>query len=62
MTDYRSVSLPEELVKLIEKIIDGKILGYNSVAEYVKAAVRDKISNDSKIYNLKINGGEDTIG
>lgn len=41
---YKGVSLPKEMVEEIERIIkDNPELGYTSVADFVKEAVRDKI-------------------
>jgi len=42
---YKSLSLPEELVNDIKKIIqEYPELGYKSVAEFIKDSVREKIS------------------
>ena len=41
---YKGVSLPKEMVEEIEKIIrDNPELGYTSIADFVKEAVRDKL-------------------
>ena len=42
---YRSISLPSELIDKIEQIIcEHPELGYSSVSEFVKEALRTKIS------------------
>jgi len=41
---YKGVSLPKEMVEEIERIIkDNPELGYTSIADFVKDAVRDKL-------------------
>ena len=48
--NYRSISLPEELVKLIEKtIVENPEYGYKSVSEFVKDAIRTKLSELERI-------------
>lgn len=37
---YTNVSLPDTLIKEIDKIISKKTLGYTSRSEYIKDAVR----------------------
>lgn len=55
MSNYSSISLPSELLKEIEKIITNKSLGYKSVAEFIKEAIRRYISliyKETEIKNL----------
>jgi len=41
---YRGISLPKEMIDEIERIIKSNPeLGYTSVADFVKEAVRDKM-------------------
>ena len=45
---YRSVTLPEPLVLEVEKYISGNPEeGYTSVAEFIKIAIREKLTNDN---------------
>ena len=50
---YRTISLPAELVNLAEKTIERHPeLGYSSLTEFVKDAIRSKLSvlmNDKQI-------------
>ena len=40
-TGWRSVSIPEEMVKKIKEIVDQRpALGYRSIAEFIVAAIR----------------------
>jgi Arc/MetJ-type ribon-helix-helix transcriptional regulator len=39
-TSYRSLRIPETLVSRIEKVIEDEELGYSSISEFVKDAVR----------------------
>lgn len=50
---YVTISIPESIAEMLDKIIDAKI-GYTSRAEIVKEAVRDKILDINEKYNLKI--------
>ena len=41
---YKQVSLPIQLIKYIEKFIeDNKHLGYTSVPDFIRAAIREKL-------------------
>ena len=40
---YVNVKLPVELADEVDKILEKKILGYRSRAEFVAEAVRDKL-------------------
>ncbi|MEM2191778.1 MAG: ribbon-helix-helix domain-containing protein [Archaeoglobaceae archaeon] len=40
---FKTVSLPAELVDEIEKIVRIRKLGYTSVAEFAKDAIREKL-------------------
>jgi len=41
---YRTISIPEEMFKQIEKVVKEKPeLGYSSVADFVKNAIREKL-------------------
>ena len=43
---YRTISIPEELYSEIEGILG--VLGYRSVAEFVKEAIREKLREMKK--------------
>jgi len=43
MGKYRVVSIPSELIKQVEKIVDFKQFGYRSIAEFVVDATRRRI-------------------
>ena len=45
---YRHVSLPEDLVKRIEEIIKNEKYGYQSIAEFVKDAIRRRLEELEK--------------
>ena len=45
---YRHVSLPEDLVRRIEKIIEKEKYGYQSIAEFVKDAIRRRLEELEK--------------
>jgi len=46
---YRGVNLPEEMVEEIERLIKRrKDLGYQSIAEFVKEAVRKRLEEIKK--------------
>ena len=54
-TEYEKVSLPKEMVSEIKRIIEtDKRIGFVSVQEFVKDAVRDNIVKYGGIYT-KIN-------
>jgi Arc/MetJ-type ribon-helix-helix transcriptional regulator len=40
---YRTIALPEELYKKCEEIVKSGKLGYSSISEFVKDAVRRRI-------------------
>jgi len=42
-TSYRSLRIPETLVSKIEKVIEDEELGYSSISEFVKDAVRRRL-------------------
>ncbi|WP_456327110.1 ribbon-helix-helix domain-containing protein [Archaeoglobus sp.] len=47
---YKSVSLPEDLLNYVEELIkNNKELGYSSVSEFVKEAVRMHLLQVKKI-------------
>lgn len=41
----RSVRLPEELIEQIEDVIKSGKYGYKSIAEFIKAAVREELKD-----------------
>ena len=50
---YSTISIPESLIEILDKIIDARI-GYTSRAEVVKEAIRDKVLEIREKYGLKI--------
>ncbi len=40
---YRTIALPEELYKECEKVVKSGKLGYSSISEFVKDAVRRRL-------------------
>ena len=53
---YRTISLPIELVELVEKTIERHPeFGYSSLTEFVKDAIRSKLSEFIKEKEAKIN-------
>lgn len=57
MTGYSNISIPEGLRDEIEKLIHdlekkGTDLGYKTVAEFVKEAIRKRIEEMRRIYFL----------
>jgi len=46
--NYRTLSLPESLVDQVEKRIRDGEGGYTTITEYVKEAIREKMSKESK--------------
>lgn len=46
---YITVSIPESLIKKIDNIIESKNFGYSSRAEFIKEAIRDKLSLFGKL-------------
>jgi len=47
-TSYRSLRIPETLVARIEKVIENEELGYSSISEFVKDAVRRRLEEIAK--------------
>jgi Arc/MetJ-type ribon-helix-helix transcriptional regulator len=47
--NYRTLSLPESLVNQVEKRIRDGEGGYTTITEYVKEAIREKMSKESEI-------------
>ncbi len=45
---YRTVAIPEDLYKKCEEIVKNGILGYSSVSEFVKDAVRRRLEEIEK--------------
>ncbi len=45
---YRTVALPEELYEKVEEIVRRGKLGYSSVSEFVKDAVRRRLEEIEK--------------
>lgn len=46
MSEYRKISLPDEMVQGIEKfIIEHPELGHKTIADFVKSAIRLRIDN-----------------
>lgn len=50
---YVGVSLPKELVSEIESVIKNKKLGYTTVAEFVKDAVRRRLEEIEKMQKTR---------
>ena len=46
--NYRTLSLPESLVNQVEKRIREGEGGYTTITEYVKEAIREKMSKESQ--------------
>ena len=44
--NYRTLSLPESLVNQVEKRIRDGNGGYTTITEYVKEAIREKMSKE----------------
>jgi len=42
---YVNVKVPEELAREIDKLVDRKVLGYRSRAEFIIEAIREKLSS-----------------
>ncbi len=45
MTEYSTVSIPNDLIKEVDKTVKNSPL-YTTRADYIKAAIRDKLEND----------------
>ena len=54
---WQSVSLPKELVDSINELIKNKSLGYTSMPEFVKEAVRLRIVEVLKAYETAASAG-----
>ncbi|MEE8167888.1 MAG: ribbon-helix-helix domain-containing protein [Candidatus Hydrothermarchaeales archaeon] len=48
-TGYRSLRIPDDLVAKIEDVINKKKLGYSSISEFVKDAVRRRLEEIEEI-------------
>ncbi len=49
---YKGITLPKEMVDEIKRVIaENPELGYSSVAEFVKDAIREKITEIRKLYS-----------
>lgn len=46
---YRSVSIPEDLLERVQKIVMDKKYGYRSMAEFVVEAIRKRIEEIEKM-------------
>jgi metal-responsive CopG/Arc/MetJ family transcriptional regulator len=44
--NYRTISLPESLVNQVGRIVRENDRGYATITEYVKEAIREKISKE----------------
>ena len=54
MTKYRSIKLPDGLVKTIENFIDAhKRYGFNSIVDFVKDSVRKNLEKYQENQNTK---------
>ena len=47
--NYRTLSLPESLVNQVEKRIRDGNGGYTTITEYVKEAIREKMSKELEL-------------
>jgi len=46
MSEYRKISLPDEMIQEVEKfIIEHPELGHKTIADFVKSAIRLRIEN-----------------
>lgn len=64
--DYRTVSLPisilEQIDRTIQALIDNGIdLGFNSRADFIKAAIREYMKQLVMVYLLGCQDGEDLM-
>jgi metal-responsive CopG/Arc/MetJ family transcriptional regulator len=41
---YVNVKVPEQLAKEIDKLVEKKLLGYRSRAEFITEAIREKLA------------------
>ncbi len=46
--NYRTLSLPESLINQVERRIRSGEGGYTTITEYVKEAIREKMSKESE--------------
>lgn len=46
---YLAVSIPEELAKEVDKIVEKSKLGYDSRAGFIVEAVRERIYKENKL-------------
>jgi len=44
MVNYKTVSIPADLVEKISNVIDNEHLGYTSVSEFIKEAIRKQLT------------------
>ena len=49
ITDYRNISLPNELVEEVIKEIEGEFLGYRSHTEFIIDAIRHRLEEVKKL-------------
>lgn len=47
MSKYNSVSIPEDLIETVDKFVKSSSLGYKSVAEFIKEAIRNQLRRDN---------------
>lgn len=40
---YSGVSIPDDLMEAVQKVIDSKEMGFTSKADFVKTAIREKL-------------------
>jgi len=49
---WRSISIPSSIVDEVEQVIK-KLMGYSSIAEYVRDAIRSKLDRDRYLLEKK---------
>jgi metal-responsive CopG/Arc/MetJ family transcriptional regulator len=61
----RNVTLPEELMRRVDRVVSHEALGFDSPTEYVRAAVRERVREDEEYLSMlaeaespRIGGGE----
>lgn len=47
--NYRTLSLPESLINQVERRIRSGEGGYTTITEYVKEAIREKMSKENEL-------------
>ena len=47
--NYRTLSLPESLINQVERRIRNGEGGYTTITEYVKEAIREKMSKENEL-------------